>query len=180
MGRHYYYLIASLPTLEFGSKPLISVEEFLQRAGGQLPGTDLAVIESIFSGDHLRPEEPAGILKRWAEFNRGVSNEIAWSRAGELNKDPQKYLRGERTTEPYLVDVIAKAAEAADPLAAEKIIDRARWQYLDELGHGHYFEFENVVIYALKLRMLDRYRVIDSPKGGEIFREYAKIKILLS
>lgn len=180
MGRYYYFLVASLPSLEFNSKPSILVEEFLQRAGSQLSQSDLASIENIFSGDHLRPEKPAGLLKQWAEFNQGLSNEIAWFRAGELNKDPQKYLRGERGADPRQVDVIAKAAEAADPLAAEKTIDRARWQYLDDLGQGHFFEFENVVIYALKLRMLDRYRVIDSPKGGEIFREYTKINILLN
>ena len=36
---------------------------------------------------------------------------------------------------------------------------------------GGYFELENVIVFGLKLRMLEKYHEIRSPKGEEIFKE---------
>ena len=80
---------------------------------------------------------------------------------------------------PYYY-LIAKAAETDDPLTGEKIIDRARWQYLEDLMQGYYFEFEVLLVYALKLKLLERYQAIGSERGRELFKEYTTVDIPLN
>ena len=72
------------------------------------------------------------------------------------------------------------AVKAADPLSAEKILDQTRSQYLDVLTQFHYFDFEIVLSYALKLQMIERYQRIESGVGKEVLEEYKNVEITLS
>ena len=40
------------------------------------------------------------------------------------------------------------------------MLDQARWAKLDELSFGHYFDLEALIIYAYKLRLLERWEKI--------------------
>lgn len=42
----------------------------------------------------------------------------------------------------------------------EKILDEARWQVLDDLGFGHYFDMDSLILYAYKLKILERWEKI--------------------
>ena len=43
---------------------------------------------------------------------------------------------------------------------AELILDRARWDFLEELSFGHYFDLDVLVIYACKLKILWRWEEV--------------------
>ncbi len=180
MSHPYYYFVASLLSLEFNAKPFLSCEEFISRCREQLAPADFFVLNELLKNDVLAPSASRGILKDWAHFNHNVRSEIAWFRAMETNQDPVNYLKGGRCDDLTVIDLVARVAEAADPLTGEKLIDRARWQYLDELMQGHYFDFEVLLGYGLKLKILERYQAIESEKGKELFREYTKVNIPLN
>ena len=55
---------------------------------------------------------------------------------------------------------------AADPLEAEKILDRMRWAKLDELEAGRQFDFDRVCIFKLKLLILAKYSGRTPDAGG--------------
>ena len=42
-------------------------------------------------------------------------------------------------------------------LEAEKILDQARWNFLEALSFGHYFDFDYLLVYGLKLAILARW-----------------------
>ena len=179
MSNYYYYLIASLPMLHFGMKPSIAWNDFLTVCQEQLIATDFEIIQKIISSQELPPHSTKSVLKAWFEFNHQLRNELAWSRALEAKKDPLNHTRGPREAQPAIVEMISQAFKSRDPLTAEKILDRFRWQYLDELTEGHYFDLEFLITFALKLKILERYQLIESPKGKEIFKEYTHIKVPL-
>jgi len=115
------------------------------------------------------------ILKAWAGFNRNLKNEIARLRAVKFGQDPAVYIREPKTEEISIADIVAQAAKAPDPLTAEKILDRFKWQYLDEIARWQYFNLEFLIVYALKLQILERYRKIEFPvKGKDIYQRYKK------
>ena len=177
MSNKYYYLIASLPLLEFGMKPPLSSEDFLTECKKLLALQDYALVKKVLEpGDLTRPSNNK-FLSQWMNFIQNFRNELAWIRSTEANKDPANYIRGQRIDDPNIVDLLAPAVEAEDPLSAEKLLDSARWQNLDELSQWHYFDLELLIVYAIKLKILERYQEIESPKGKELFAEYKKIEI---
>lgn len=172
MSHTYYYLVASLPTLYLDSPLIISYEQFLSLSKEQLSSNDfLSLTEATLSFD-VEQKHANPCLNAWARFNRNLRNEIARYRATRGGKDPLDYIRGEKSFEPRIMEVVQEAARAENPLMGEKILDRFRWRYLDELILGHYFDLDALMVYALKLQILERYTMIQSGKGKEIFESY--------
>ena len=179
MGRNYYYFAATLSLLIWEGKPPLAVNDFLADAQRLMSFEDYDLISALLADDDRKYFLKTGnqAVCAWAEFDRTFRNETAWVRAQAAGKDPSVYLRGERGLEPRWSERIYEASRASDPLAAEKILDFARWQFLEELGAGHYFDFEFLMVYALKLKILQRYQKIHSSKGGEILEEIKQLKI---
>ena len=177
MSRSYYYFVASLPMLSFDIKPPIALEEFLEDCRRLLSSDDYARIETVLFEDPHKLQLTHDVFGRWIAFNRKFRNELALARAVRLKKDPQKHVRGERAVESFVQETIAQAMKVGNPFEAERILDSARWRYLDELEQGRFFHFDNVLIFALKLQILERYQTFKSPKGQEIFEEYKKFEI---
>ncbi len=165
-----YYLIASLPTLQFGGKLPFSVEEFLAECRRLLSSETFKIIDQALGQQEKFSSQPT--LRAWQEFNRCLRNEWAWFRATEANEDPALFLRGERKeTDPVIFDAITTAAQAGDPLSAENILDSLLWRKLEELSLFHYFDVDQLIIYGLKLKILERYCAIASPRGREKFAQ---------
>ena len=173
MGRPYYYLVASLPTLFFNAPPLISHEAFLETCRAQMTPEDFAAIQkSTLDADAAsHGDNPA--LKQWSLFNRQLKNEIAYFRAVKSGKNPAEFIRGERFGNPRMMDIIKQAARSENPLEAQIFLDRFRWDYLEELSTGQFFNLEFCILYGLKLQILEYYiKIKTSSKGRELFEEY--------
>ena len=181
MSQAYYYLVASLPTLSFEGKAPFSCADFLKECRSHLNDEDFLRLEKAISADEEMPLVIPGMVGAWVTFNRNVRNEIAILRAsrGMASRalTSSADIHGERQYVPQLTELVEGASKATDPLTAEKILDAARWRHLEELVTGHYFDLEVLIVYALKLKILDRYVVIASSAGKEIYEEYKKVKI---
>jgi len=97
-------------------------------------------------------------------------------------------LRGKKKgveTEAYLIgspgiitaqQIAREAFVQESPLQAEDTLNRARWSYLDDLEVGHYFDIEKILVYALRLQILERKALFDEEKGREMFEKiYAEV-----
>ncbi|HBO97786.1 MAG TPA: hypothetical protein DE315_05635 [Candidatus Omnitrophica bacterium] len=179
MGSSYYYFVASLPLLSFDGKMPMTVEVFREDCRRLLSGDHYALMEQLWAPDEILPVPVPGtgtgagnrVLDAWLHFDHGFRNELAWYRADHLNKDPLKYLRGARTLVSSGAEDIQRALKTGDLREAEKILSKARWQFLDELGMGHYYDFASVFIYYLKLEILKCHQEYGSPEGRNRLRE---------
>ena len=175
MSSKYYYFISSLPTLSFGSKPPLTVKKFLEDCENLLSEEDYGDILKAFQDNVEDLQAGNATLKKWQHFIKSFRTEAVWSRVSHVeHKNPLDYIRGGRTSNSLIVYFLAEAAKAPDPLSAEKILDEAKWNYLDEISIHHYFDFDLLVIYALKLKILARYQKIESSAGEAIFKKYKK------
>lgn len=191
MGQNYYYFAASLPMVFFESPAPFSVEEFLLECERLLSPEDFEKISALLAPQGMNEDFVADIASQMkanpqladqtfyktVSFLKRFQNETAFFRAQRANKDPQKYLRGEYYSDPALLAVIQEAAKTDNPLETEKELDRARWQILDDLVSAHSFDFESILVYGLKLKILNKYKQINSPVGRETLESFKKIEI---
>lgn len=163
----YYYFVASLPCLEFGSRAPVAYEKFLSLASELLTSSDSRTIERAKIGPCEDLDDPAPVLREWKTFDMSCRNETTRLRAAKKSKDPAQYIRGENYPDPFTAGFAHGAAGQADPLEAEIYLDRIRWEKLEELEKNHYFDIEYLVAYALKLQILERWDRINSVGGDE-------------
>jgi hypothetical protein len=83
-----------------------------------------------------------------------------------LGLEPDEFVRGEIVDHSQTL-LAEKAYNADSPLVAEGILNKARWRYLDELEFGHYFDIERLVIFFIKLQILERISSFDAEEGRE-------------
>ena len=55
------------------------------------------------------------------------------------------------------------------PLEKEKRLYEARWRYLEELGTNIFFTLESLIVYYLKLQLLEKLEQFDRERGEEKF-----------
>lgn len=153
--KEYYYLVSSLPMLEFGMKMPFPYSDFLKTCQEQLSTHDMETIKSASSS------------RGWKIFDTTLRNELARARASKREKDPTRYIRGEYS-DPYIAGPVQKIINQDSLIEAEMTLDRMRWEKIEELEKGHYFDISYLITYALKLQLLERWEQINSEGGIEI------------
>ena len=163
--QHYIYLISSLPMLHFGTKPPFSFARFVSMCHSLIPDEDIDMIKTItLDGAYsYKGEQPT--LRKWRSFDTALRNELVRIRAGRKHIDPSKFLRGEDEAEISINHIAINAVRNPSILEGERMLDQARWHTLDEFSIGHYFDIDILIIYAIKLLMLEKWeRMASSDK----------------
>ncbi len=172
----YYYASAALPMLFFSEKPLITTEEFLTFCSEQLSSGDYVVMlqSSLEIGNEKAIENP--ILEKWRTWETSLRNELASIRAQQLQKDREEHMR--EGIEVIGMDDLVKNALAGDnPLETEKKFYESRWNYLEELGTNIFFTLDSLIVYYLKLQLLEKLFQFDPEAGEENFNTvYTRIR----
>ena len=108
----------------------------------------------------------SSFLKAWIGFEVGLRNALATARAQILELDSAAYL-----VAPELADkntdyshIVSEWSGASDPLTALKVLDEARWDWLEEHGGWYSFYACEIEVYAARLVLLHRWRRILSEK----------------
>lgn len=152
MAEFYTYLISSLPMLHFGAKPPFSYEQFLLKCRELIPAKDFIILKDLISLDNQQ-----AVIKEMRNFELLLRNELVKIRALRKKIDPAKFLRQDGYAGPSVYHAALAAYRNPSPLEGEKLLDEARWKFLDELSAGHYFDLSALIIYAYKLLILERW-----------------------
>lgn len=166
MKEQYYYVTTSLPSLSLSEELPIRKDDFLANCEKYLKKTDFNILESVSLFDVEKDEAPLDTVKHFFGWERGIRNALVRLRAEGLGLEPDEFVRGEIVD--HSQTLLAEEAYNADsPLVAEGILNKARWRYLDELEFGHYFDIERLVIFFIKLQILERISSFDAEEGRE-------------
>lgn len=108
----------------------------------------------------------SNFLKAWIGFEVGLRNALAAARAHTLKLDPSPYM-----VAPELAGIatdysaiISSWSAASNPLAAMEVLDKSRWDWLEEHGQWYSFSACEIEAYAAKLVLLHHWRRILSDK----------------
>ncbi|MDR2966183.1 MAG: DUF2764 family protein [Treponema sp.] len=164
--------MAQLPHLGFEQKPPMTSGAFISLAQDLMNKTDTDLLEKISLG-FIDDQYTTGckFIDTWQEWERTLRLNAAKNRSARLHRDTL-------TNEPPYVpqDAAAAASKAVNsdcsPLEGEIIIDRARWNAIDELAGTDYFSRNHVFAYLLKLLLLERREAQNAEKG---FSEYKSL-----
>lgn len=163
--REYYYLVSSLPMLEFGAKAPLSYEDFLSVCRQELDPSDMKIMERTTIEPSEDIEDSLSTLREWKRFETFLRNELVFHRASKRSKDPYRYTRSEDCRSPFLTPSAHWAVNQDSPFEAERFLDQLRWEKIEELSKGHYFDIDYLVSYSLKLQILGRWQTINSSNG---------------
>ena len=171
----YYYLVASFPLLFYETEKIPSHQEFLDLCRPHIAPRHYQLLTHASSSDP-RPTTPScRTLDLWREWETALRNELVTLRGKKKRVEVEAYL----VYSPWTATAQQLAGEAfgqESPLQAEDTLNRARWSYLDELEVGHYFDIEKILVYALRLQILERKALFTTDKGLEMFQTiYAEV-----
>jgi hypothetical protein len=171
----YYYLVASLPLLFFAAVPPFNNQAWLDLCREQITEDDYALLSRIdFNALFPRPGDHA-VWQAYSSWETALRNELARQRAQRLGLNPDPFLRDA----PFysgIATIVKEALNAGTPKAVETALDHKRWLYLEELEIGTQFGLGRLIIYRLKLLLLEREGQFRPEPGLESFtKEYIRV-----
>jgi len=148
--------------LTFGAEAPLSYDKFFSLCQGLIPEEESILLKGLPT---LKAEPGFGViplvLKKWFDYERQLRNELVKIRASRKHIDPERYIRGDEYSPAAISRLAIGAHRNPSILEGERMQDQARWQALSELSFGHYFDLDFLVIYALKLLILEKWQRIN-------------------
>ena len=160
----YYYLVSSLPTLYYDGEESITRSVFLEECRKWIQGNELKQLEEVNGLIRDGAVSNSSVINKWKKFERTLREELAALR--------QKRRAGKTEITKMLMD----AMEEKDPLSKEKAIEKIKWDFLEDEEHKHMFDINRLVVYFLKVQILERISLFDKEKGKETFERLCEAK----
>jgi len=167
----HYYLIASLPLLDFNQPPQITAEVFLESCRAQLSGAVAGAAEALMTG------KPSGnpFVKAWRGKDTLLRNAVAKARARAAGTDPGPCLRPVQEDDAQIERLVEDAFQQPDPLRVERALDRVRWTMAEEMLGLDLMDVSVVLAYAVKLSLVLRWAALDAGRGREMFDKLVRL-----
>jgi hypothetical protein len=168
---YYPYFLPSLASLQFPGKAPFSYERFLSLADGLLPREDRVLLEElpgVMAGTYTGTDP---VIVKWQGFDTALRNELVKVRAARKHRDASEFLRGGEKLDLSVVQLAMHAWRAPNILEGEKILDRARWEFLDECVRGHFFDRDMLFAYGMQLLIALRWERIQAADTHALVEE---------
>ena len=166
----YYYFAASLPMLRMDRAVPMSYKAFMSQAAEHLSPRDYKDLQlAVFSPSEEKASLP--IVRDWKSFTTRLQRAVNKARAERLG------FSGWECGSDKEMD--AKAHEIVDmnPLEGERAMLSLCFDFLSSRETGSPFSSSQLMIYALKLQILERSNAFDREKGrAEFDKLYSDIE----
>ena len=159
------YLISSLPTLYFGKKPPISMDEFMHDVSVQLSKKNMAKVEKI----NIQS------LSEYADNNK--LNSIV-TLQGDIKHDVELFRQAKKDNNATKPESSLKTILDSNPLEREKLVLKLQWDELSSIEFGESFTLTEIMIYKLKLQILERLYSFNAEKGQPVYESAMNIEKL--
>ena len=169
MIAHYYYFVASLPTLKPDEAPRMSSIRHLELCGRYLTSEHLAQLRNAV-WDRLAPKSDNRTIAQWQAFEIGLRNQLAILRARVRGEDVLPHLR-EVPRPTVVIPRVRAAFDAGDPLSVERRLFEIRWRFLGWLDREHFMSLDSLIIYRIKLQLLERRASMNRDAGNEALHD---------
>ncbi|MDR0465153.1 MAG: DUF2764 domain-containing protein [Treponema sp.] len=162
----YYYLAAQLPYLIYEQKPPMSSEYFKDLAGRHISKSDNDLFKYLTFEFDNTDKTGCGFIDGYRDWELSLRQNLAVQRTIKSKRDIS-------IKEPsFNIGAAAAALKAIDeksPLDAEFLLDKARWNAIEELAGSDNFSRNYIYAYFLKLLLIERRESFNEEKG---FSEY--------
>jgi hypothetical protein len=187
IGGRYEYLLSSLPTLYFEN-----TDEAKQRVIGLLEKYQSNQSKQFNAADILDNEVhkffPDHLFQTFRSVNlTNIHNEIFQSSKSKVLSEFSIFrnellsdLKDWRTTQNGGMNkaknkTLEEILKKGTPLEKEIQLMRYQWEKLEDFAAGHFYDFESLFTYKIKLLILLRWWSFDDVKGLAIFNKLTTI-----
>lgn len=162
----YYYFAAQLPFLKFGEHSFINRDYFLNEAEKWLSEKDYAVLFGV-DINHFSPDKSApAILAAYKTHEVDLRRQLAALRGAQGANGEYKISHD-----------LQEALSGKNPLEAEREMLWLRWKFIEEIEADHYFDLEFLILYFLKIQIMQRLFSFDKEKGSKSFERLSAVDL---
>lgn len=172
----YYYLTCSLPLLKFTATPVITRADFMAEAEKWLSEKDLTILFKADINNFPGDENDTWLLKRFKDFEYCLREQLVSYRRAKRKNPGYKLRFPERELNKIKRDLSRIIQESSNSLEIEKKLLFLRWNFLDVEESGHFFDLDFLIIYRLKLQILERLAAFNKEKGKKRFEVLSSIE----
>jgi len=149
---------------------LLSPGDFLLFCSAWIPVKEFNLLKNASIQDVRGDETSNPVVTRWNLWERTLRNELVSLRAQQKKTDLfEDIVPGEKVL--GLANIAREAFSQPSPLTGEDMLNRSRWNFLEELETGHHFDIEKLIIYYLKLQLLQRKDFFNKERGRANYNE---------
>ena len=158
------YLMASLPMIEMGDVPPLSMEEFRHRCIGVLSEPELAALDAVLDDGECEEcdDEFVRAYKAHEIQMKNVSGRLRAAAWGPDFRFTDKSFPGYDVT---FAKMIQDAFAKSNPMEKEQDIDKARFWLVDSLAGVGEGTVKHVYAYAIKLKICERWARLTEAAG---------------
>ncbi|MHB9139312.1 MAG: DUF2764 family protein [Victivallaceae bacterium] len=173
--KQYYFLICSLPYIKLAEAPLVSIGEFRTLCKGQVNEKDMQLLDAVsLSPGKDNPFSSGSAIDQWMALEKTLRQRMAVYRMALKSEKSGRF--APKTDILSEIDRgIRDAYAKPNPAEREKALDSMRWQWLDELELGHYFDINKLFIYKLRLLIHDKWLRRNNETGYGNFERIVNI-----
>lgn len=157
------YLMASLPLIELGDTPPLTIDTFCNRCVGVLDTQELEALDALLTGNESDDEFVKAYQAHEIQM-KNVSGKLraqAWGSEVRFN---------ERTFPGYDVTfakMVQDAFAKSNPMEKELELDKARFWLVDCLAGVGEGTVKHVYAYAIKLKICERWASLSESAGSQ-------------
>lgn len=131
-------------------------------------------------------KSPNRFVSSWFEFNLNLNNLLTAIFCRKHQIQPDRLIVGQNEVAKILrtshardygvanlfeyTEELLKLADEPDLLEREKKIDALKWNWLEEHTFFNYFTIEKVLAYTIRVKMLQRWKLLSFEAGSAVFR----------
>lgn len=157
------YLMASLPMLNLGDVPPLSLSEFRNRCEGVLDALELEALDALLAGEECDDEFVTAYQSREIQM-KNVSGKLRAQVWGPEVRFTERSFSGYDVT---FAKMIQDAFSKSSPIEKEQEIDRARFWLVDALAGVGEGTVKHVYAFAVKLQICERWARLSNEAGDE-------------
>ncbi len=146
--------------LQWQTRPPFNKQHLSELSRLLISEQDFSLLTESLGEDWWKKEFLNPWLRKWQDFEISLRNELVKIRANRRKVETTQYLRRETSQSYEFTQIAAHAYRLPSPQEAEQLLDLTRWQFIEELTLGHYFDLEVLLAYGLKLTILERWEKI--------------------
>lgn len=164
------FLLASFPSLQFQEPAPLKLEQMLARCADHLSPDEMDELDSICSDP---PSGPSPFARDWAAAWRQIRFVNQRERLRRLPADAAQDLEPAAAPEhdDNLRAALRRAWEAETPLQRELALLAAQWDWLETRRRAAPYSRDDLLAYALQLRLLEQRDAWKEETGAEQFAE---------
>ncbi|MBN1621697.1 MAG: DUF2764 family protein [Endomicrobiales bacterium] len=171
MAVQYYYLVSSLPLLKINEEPSITSSDFIGLCEPWVGKKDLSMVSGASIEEPFLKGPSHEVLRRWSDFEKNLRNTLVVSRAKKLGLEVKHFTRSGDDLDGALEQKVTEISQERSPFTAERKLIGLRWNFLDMLESDHHFDAGYLIIYFLKLQLIERLNRFTKERGTTYFQK---------